>query len=53
MRVDGKRVETPVCSLKEEYKQPAQWGWDKWYKPISKWTDEMWDETFEAVGERI
>jgi len=53
MRVDEARVEIPVCRLKEEYRQPAQWGWDKWYKPISEWTDEMWDEAFEAVSMKM
>ena len=50
MRVDGKRVEIPASRLKEEYEQPAKWGWAKWQRPTSEWTDEMWDEAFAAIG---
>jgi len=53
MRVDGERVETPSCRLKLEYRQPAVWGWARWQKPISEWTDDMWDEAFEAVAAKV
>ena len=44
MRPGGEIVTRPVCLLKEEYKEPAKLGWKKFGKPISQWTDAMWDE---------
>jgi len=34
--------------LKEEYKEPAKRGWEKFGTPISQWTDAMWDELMEG-----
>ena len=40
----------PLCMLKEEYKIPAHLGWTEYHKPISQWTDDMWDRAFEMAA---
>lgn len=44
MRPEEERLETPLCCLKEEYKQAAIKGFVMFSKPIDQWTDSMWDE---------
>jgi len=41
---DGNRVTVPICRLKDEYKEPARLGWQKYGTPITQWTDEQWEE---------
>jgi hypothetical protein len=50
MKKDGERITTPDCLLKEEYKKPARQGWLKFGKPISTFTDAMWEEAFALAG---
>lgn len=53
MKKNGERITTPDCLLKPEYKEVAKAGWEKFGKPISEWTDAMWDEAFVLVGESL
>lgn len=53
MRPDGEIVMVPVCRLKPEYKASAKAGWREYHKPISEWTDEMWDRAFSLVPQEV
>jgi len=43
---NGERVETPICQLREEYKEPAKFAFEYFKKPISKLDDDEWDYAF-------
>lgn len=48
MRDDnGNITDNPICLLKDEYKEPAKIGWNKYNLPLSVWDDEMWNTAFE------
>jgi hypothetical protein len=46
----GKEILTrPACLLKEDYLEPAREGWQRFRKPMSEWTEEMWAELSEQL----
>lgn len=47
---DNKVVTRPISKLKPEYKKAAKLGWEKFQKPISVWTDEMWDQALSSFA---
>jgi hypothetical protein len=49
MRDGDKRVVVPICLLKDNYKLPAQVGWEEYHLPITQWDDEMWDAAFDRL----
>ena len=44
---------TPLCMLKEDYREPYLWTWDRMQKPVDELTDEQWDMAFDAVSEEV
>ena len=43
----SERVETPINMLMEDYKGPAKARYKLCLTPISRWSDDDWDEAFE------
>ena len=41
---DGNVVTVPISLLKEEYKNPAKVGWEKYRKPVDEFTHDEWVE---------
>lgn len=43
-------VTQPISQLKDEYKEPAKNGWQKYGKPIDEFTDNEWDEVIAKIS---
>lgn len=43
-REDNPVMETPICRLKSEYKEPLKLAYQKYQVPITKMSDEIIDE---------
>lgn len=41
-------TDTPICMLKDEYKEPAKQLWEKLHSPMSEWTDDDWDSVMQS-----
>lgn len=49
MRPDGTVINIPFCMLKDDYREAAKVGWEKFRSPITSWDDDKWDEVMGAA----
>lgn len=47
---DDNMVDTPICNLKKEYREPAKHGWKKLQKPLTEFTAQHWEGLFAELN---
>ena len=49
---DDEIVTIPISRLKEEFKEPARFGWEQHRKPLDEFTKEEWDALLNVEVEK-